>query len=161
MFKLRQTKDEIVRDAKRTVEVLTTERQALWSVLRLSTQQRFQYTMQLVAPSLCEPVAAELDEELWRMFEACTGFTVPRGQEQGGLSLRVPVPGLDHRSFQEWAVRLPVWFYCRGAPQPSRLLWSSIPWCTRDCNPLYGRHGEGLPGTGRALGWGGVLGSCG
>ena len=114
MLKLREVKDQIVRDARRTVEVLATERQAMWSVLRLSTQQRFQYTMQLVPPSLCETVAAELDEELWRMFESTTGLTVPRNQEQGGLCLRVPVPGLDHRSFQEWAVRLPVRLYGWG-----------------------------------------------
>ena len=38
-----------------------------------------QYTMQLVLSSLFEIVAAELDEELWMMFESTIGFTVPQG----------------------------------------------------------------------------------
>ena len=90
--KLREIKDKIVRDAWRTRDVLATSRQALWTALRLSVQQRFQYWMQLVPPSLCTPVAAELDEELWRLLEAVTGFLIPRGEEDGGLSLRVPYP---------------------------------------------------------------------
>ena len=98
----------------RTTEVLATERQGLWTALRLSVQQQFQYYMQLVPPSIAEPVAAELDEELWRVLEAATGFTIPRGEEEGGLSLRIPVAGLDKHSFQEQAVRLPVRLYGWG-----------------------------------------------
>ena len=113
--KLHQLKDSIVSDAVRTREVLGSDRQALWTALRLSVQQRFQYWMQLVPPSLCEPVAVELDAELWRVLEAATGFSIPRGEEEGGLCLRVPqVPSLDRCSYQEWVVRLPVRLYGWG-----------------------------------------------
>ena len=68
--------------------------------------------MQLVPPSLCEPIAAELDEELWKVLEAATGFTIPRGEEEGGLGLSVTtVLELDRRSFQEYVVRLPLFKY--------------------------------------------------
>ena len=60
-FKLREKAEEIISDANKTREVLATDPQALWTALRLSVQQRFQYLMQLTPPSLCEPVAAELD----------------------------------------------------------------------------------------------------
>ena len=113
-FKLNELADQIIQDAERTREVLASNRQALWTALRLSISQRFGYLIQLVAPSLMEPVAARLDEALWRVLEAATGFTIPRGEEQGGLALRIPIPGLDNRSFQEWAVRLPVRLYGWG-----------------------------------------------
>ena len=106
--KLEQQAEEIIRDAEKTREVLSTERQALWSALRLSISQRFQYLMQLVPPSLVEPVAAKLDIVLWRILESAAGFPIAHGGEQDGLTLRVPVPTLDNISFQEWAVRLPV-----------------------------------------------------
>ena len=108
MFKLREVAAVIVRDAKRTSEVLRQDRQALWTALRLSVTQRFGYLQQLVAPSLTEEVAAELDEALWAVLEAACGFQVPRWGEQDGLVLRVPeVPCLDRRTFQEWVVRQP------------------------------------------------------
>ena len=47
----------IANDAMKTVEVLSTNKQALWAALRLSVSQRFQYICQHVQPSLCEPVA--------------------------------------------------------------------------------------------------------
>ena len=106
--KLREKAEEIIKDAEEVREVLATDRQALWTALRLSIQQRFQYMMQLTPPTLCEPVAAELDTALWNILESVCGFPVPRGAEEGGLQLRIPnIPSLDHRSFQEWAVRLP------------------------------------------------------
>ena len=92
-FKLWQQAEEITRDAEKTREVLATERQAL---------------MQLVPPSLTEPVAAGLDNVLWRLLESATGLTIPRGEDEGGLTLRSPISSLDRFSFQEWAVRLPV-----------------------------------------------------
>ena len=64
--------------------------------------------MQLTPPSICEPVARELDNALWNILEASSGFKIPRGGEEGGLELRIPdIPALDHKSFQEFAIRLP------------------------------------------------------
>ena len=62
---LQEKAQEIAEDAERTVEVLSGDRQALWSVLRLAIMTRFEYFCQLSPPSLSEPVAAWLDERLW------------------------------------------------------------------------------------------------
>lgn len=113
-FKLRNKAEEIIGDGESTVELLVGDRQSLLTALRLSISQRFSYFLQLSPPSLAEPVAAELDSAIWRMFEAVCGFKVPWGNEQGGLTLRVPVQGLDGRSFQEWTVRLPARLYGWG-----------------------------------------------
>ena len=115
IFKLREAAGEILRDAEATTEVLTSDRQALWAALRLSINQQFGYLMQHSPPSLCRPVAEELETKLWKVLETAAGFNIPRGVEPGGLSLRVPeIPTLDHQSFQEWAVRLPVRLYGWG-----------------------------------------------
>ena len=95
--------------------MLCNNRHAFWTALRLSISQRFGYLMQHTPPSLCEPVAAYLDNELWRILEAAVGFSIPRGRQPGGLSLSLPnVPALDGCSFQEWAVRLPSRLYGWG-----------------------------------------------
>ena len=113
--KLRERAQSIIADGMRIAEVLRMDRQALWAALRLSMTQRFGYLQQHVAPSLTEPVARELDMAMWRILEAACGLKIPRGEEQGGLCLRVPaIPELDGRSFQEWAVRLPVRLYGWG-----------------------------------------------
>ena len=101
---------EIAEDAKKTRELLATNKQALWSTLRLSTVQRFQFLCQHVHPSLCEPVAAWLDNELWKELEETVGFDIPqddRGHE-GDVAITVPVAGLSGKSFQYWAVRQPI-----------------------------------------------------
>ena len=106
--KLEEQANEIIDDAEKAKEVLSSDYQSLWTALRLSISTRFQYWMQLTPPSLCEPVARGLDNALWSILEAACGFKIPRGEEEGGLELRIPnIPALDHKSFQEWAVRLP------------------------------------------------------
>ena len=113
-FKLREQAAVIIHDAEKTKDLLSSDRQALWTVLRLSVAQRFGYLQQLTPPSLCEPVAAELDTALWRILEVATGFKIPKGNAPGGLLIKVPIPSLDQRSFQEWAVRLPARLYGWG-----------------------------------------------
>ena len=99
----------IVADAHKTVEVLSSNKQALWTALRLSICQRFQYICQHVQPSICEPVAAWLDEQLWKILEQTVGFEIPCGDiGTDGTLISIPVHGLNQRSFQQWAVRLPV-----------------------------------------------------
>ena len=71
---------EIAADAKKTRELLTPNKQALWATLRLSTAQRFQFLCQHVHPSLCEPVAEWLDTQLWRELEETVGFDIPPEQ---------------------------------------------------------------------------------
>ena len=102
--------EEIVKDAIKTREVLSTNKQAHWAALRLSIAQRFQYLCQHAHPSICEPVAAWLDTQLWKELEAAVGFNIPRGDggQEGDVVINVPVQGVSGKSFQEWAVRLPV-----------------------------------------------------
>ena len=108
VHKLRQVAKQIIEEGEKAREVLGSDFQSLWTALRLSIAPKFQYWMQLTPPSLCEPVAKELDDALWNILEAACGFKIPRGGEEGGLELRVPeIPNLDHRSFQEFAIRLP------------------------------------------------------
>ena len=103
---LQQKAEEIAEDAIKTVQVLSGDRQALWSVLRLSTLTRFEYFCQLAPPSLCEPIACWLDGKLWSMLQAAVGFEIPRGE--AGDKVACPVGELDGRSYQEWVVRLPI-----------------------------------------------------
>ena len=100
-------------------------------------------------PSISEPVAAELDKELWSELGAATGFTMPRGEEEGGLSLRIPVVGLDKHSFQEWAANKALWL---GSEEPGRTVWTSLSWLPGDCTPLHGRFEPDLPRARRVLG---------
>ena len=107
---LMSTAREIVADAEKATQLLSSNRQALWSALRLSILPRFQYWCQHVQPSLCEPVAAWLDIQLWTVLEAATGLSIPRGHrgEEGDMVVDVPVRRLAGKSFQHWAVRLPI-----------------------------------------------------
>ena len=71
--------EEIMRDAVKSVDLLAGDKQALWSVLRLSISNRFGYFCQLVPPSLVEPVARWLDSAIWeRVLQPATGLTIPR-----------------------------------------------------------------------------------
>ena len=63
--KLQEQANEIIKDGERARQVLGSNYQSLWSTLRLSIANRFQYWMQ---PSLCEPVARELDNALWNIL---------------------------------------------------------------------------------------------
>ena len=114
-FKLREKAKVIVEDAEKIKKALASDRQGLWSALRLSLVARFGYLQQHVEPSLCEPVARELDEALWKILEAACGFDIPRGAEQGGLCLQIPeIAALDGSSYQEAVIRLPARLYGWG-----------------------------------------------
>ena len=67
---LQQKSQEIIDDSVKMVDVLSGDRQALWSMLRLSTMSRFEYVCQLAPPSLSEPAASMLDSHLWTVLEA-------------------------------------------------------------------------------------------
>ena len=99
-----------MKDAKKTIQVLGGEKQALWAALKWSISQRFDYWCQLSYPSDLRPAAAWLDGELWKVLEAAVGTNIPRGEEGRGWEcvLPVPVSGREGRSFANWIVRLPV-----------------------------------------------------
>ena len=91
----------IANDAMKTAEVLSSNKQALWAALKLSVSQRFQYICQHVQPSLCEPVAEWLDQQLWHTLEQTVGFQIPGGEIEGSLKIDIPVDGLNGRTFQQ------------------------------------------------------------
>ena len=97
-------------DARKTVDILGGERQALWAALKWSISQRFEYWCQLSYPSDLQPAAAWLDSQLWGVLESAVGTHIPRGEEGKGWEcvLPVPVTGREGRSFASWVVRLPV-----------------------------------------------------
>ena len=66
--------EKIVQDAQQTVELLTGERQSLWSAFRCSIMHRFDYLLQMSYPSVVEPIASWLDTELWKVLESATGL---------------------------------------------------------------------------------------
>ena len=101
---------EVASDAVKTRQVLSTNKQAYWSALRLSISQRFQYLCQHVAPSLCEPVAEWLDNQLWKELETLVGIEIPKGNrgQEGDLVIKLPIDSLNGMSYQEWVIRLPV-----------------------------------------------------
>ena len=72
------------------------------------------YFLQLSPPSLVTPIAEWLDLALWKRLEGMCGFAIPGNEQQGGLVLRVPIPGLDYLTFQQWVLRLPVRLYGWG-----------------------------------------------
>ena len=113
--KLEEVADRIVEDAKKTVEVLVGDRQALWCTLRSSMSARFDYWCQLVRPSLVRPVAAYLDQQLWSVLEAACGFLVPRRGHLrgGGVDCVLTVPGRS-LPFAEWVIRQPVKLHGAG-----------------------------------------------
>ena len=108
--KLKEIAQRIVDDARKTVEVLASDRQALWSVFRSSVNARFTYWTDLVRPSLCKPVALWLDKQLWSVLEAALGFSVPQADHLLGSDcvLTVPVFGLEAKPFSQWVVRQPI-----------------------------------------------------
>ena len=116
--KLKEVADKILEDARKTTELLQQDKQALWSSLRLSISQRFDYWCQLAPPSLTRPVAEYLDRKLWAVLETALGFSVPRqGRPVGGevdCMLNVPVVGLQAQPFAEWVVRQPVRLHGMG-----------------------------------------------
>ena len=116
--KLTQIANRIVDDARKTVEVLAGNRQALWTVFRSSINHRFDYWCELVRPSLCRPVAENLDKELWSVLEAALGFKIPsEGRllgEEGDFVLNTPVWGREAWPFAQWVVRQPVKLHGMG-----------------------------------------------
>ena len=108
--KLQEIAQGIVSDAQQTADLLSGERQSLWSALRLSILHQFDYWLQLSYPSVVTPVARWLDTEIWKILETATGLSIPRQvtDMDGECILPVPVTGRGLRTFQEWAVRQPI-----------------------------------------------------
>ena len=92
----------IVSDSQKTAELLSGERQSLWSALRCSISQRFDYWMQMSYPSVIKPVAEWLDDQLWKILECATGLSIPTSatNDTWSCQLAMPVKGRTDKSFQ-------------------------------------------------------------
>ena len=102
--------DEVQEEADRVAEVLASEKQCMWTVLRSSILAQFEYWLMMVHPSQVEDAAKRMDTVIWRMLERVAGFSIPR--QEAGLGwencLNIPVTQLTGRSFQAWVAGLPV-----------------------------------------------------
>ena len=61
-------------------------------------------------PSVVEPVASWLDDQLWKVLESATGLSIPRTSSNSPWNCVLPIPVMERnkQTFQEWVVRLPV-----------------------------------------------------
>ena len=60
---------DIIKVAKNSYEVLEGEKQALWTILRLSISQQLDYWLQLCYPSNIRAAAQNMDKIMWEMLE--------------------------------------------------------------------------------------------
>ena len=98
--------EEITEEAKKVVETLEDERQALWSILRLSIAQQLDYWCQFCYPYDIFAAAGRMDEIEWEVLQVVTGSVIPRGEEVKSWSCvpDVPIDNLRGKSYQEWLV---------------------------------------------------------
>ena len=92
--------EQIAEQAEKAVKMLEGERQALWSVIKWSLSQRFEYWLQLSYPSDVKAAAVALDRKLLRVLEACIGSEIPEGGAsdcvlEGPLGTSASIHGLS------------------------------------------------------------------
>ena len=73
--------NDIASEVTKACTVLADERQALWTTLRLSTQQKLDYWLMLLHPSQVQAAEERMDTILWKMLESVVGAHLPRQQE--------------------------------------------------------------------------------
>ena len=102
--------EEVSSGAKNSCKVLGGEKQALWTVLRMSLSQQLDYWLQLCYPSQVLAAARKMDQVLWDVLEMTASTHIPRVDEGQAWECvpSVPVQELEGRSFQEWVIRQPV-----------------------------------------------------
>ena len=81
---LRVKVEDITRGVERACQVLSGERQSLWTFLRSSLSQQFDYWSSLCYPSNVQAVVGQLENILWRVLENAAGFCVPRAKGDRG-----------------------------------------------------------------------------
>ena len=101
---------EISKIAETTCEVLESERQSLWTLLRLSLSQQLDYWLQLCYPSNVRAAANKMDDVLWKVLETTAFSRIPRNDSDSPWEnvTKIVIPGLQEQSFQEWVVRQPI-----------------------------------------------------
>ena len=56
----------------------------LWTVLRQSFNQRLDWWLTLVYPSLIREAARRMDKIVWEALEDCAGSAIPQGDQGKG-----------------------------------------------------------------------------
>ena len=107
---LQEKVEEIASCARKAADLLGSDKQSLWILLKQSLCQQFDYWLQNCYPSQVISVASILDNVLWEIMETAIGNHVPKIDE--GLDwdcpVAVPVETLRNRSFQHWVMRQPI-----------------------------------------------------
>ena len=75
---------EVESQAARVCEVMGEERQALWSILRSSLSQKFDYWLQLVHPTQIYVAAARLDRIILEVLRVCGDLNFPAEVQREG-----------------------------------------------------------------------------
>ena len=101
---------QVGREVTEIVNVLEGEGQAIWTIARASTAMKLDYHLSLCYPTDMEDAAKYLDGVLWNMLEKAAAMSIPRVDEGRGLEHcpSLPVRRLQHKSYQDWMVRMPV-----------------------------------------------------
>ena len=135
--------EEIAEEAVKVSQVLGEEKQALWTTLRLSTQQKLDYWLSLVHPTQMKESARRMDDVLWQMLEVAVGVHIPRKEEGLGYEhcLNIPVENLTGMSFQSWVAMLPIRLGGLGMRCQSDIAHSAYIGALEQSLPSFGGEG--------------------
>ena len=150
--------DELEKEIQLIMLLLGEERQALWTVLRASTQHKLEYWLGSVHPSQMVGPAKRMDQLIREMLEAASCTTIPLVQGEPRLGyetvLDVPVDTLRGHSFQWFTAQLPEKLGGLGVIYTTRASSSTcIPCNSGDLSPLLYRKKRHLYSI-IASGWG-------
>ena len=109
----------------------------MWSVLKWSLSQRFDYWLQLSYPSDVKQAAALLDRKLWKVLEVCVGSSVPEGGESDCV-MEGPVSSIQGLSFQQMVTRLPIKMGGMGIRNQEQLRLAAFVGSVEQCVPQIG-----------------------
>lgn len=100
----------LARETINTCSVLEGESQTLWTLVRMSVIQKFDYWLALCYPSDVKAAAKRVDEIVWSAVESAAGNTVPRVTSGQGwdIAIDVPVNTMNNCTFQGVLTRLKV-----------------------------------------------------
>ena len=124
--------DEIEKTARMVCEVMEGEEQTIWTILRMSIMQQFNYWLQLVHPTQIEKAAGRVNRVVWEVLENILGFSIP--QSGNGFSytclLDVDINQLRGKSFQSILASLPLKLGGMGLRDQVQLSLAAYEACT-------------------------------
>ena len=100
--------EDIASSAARACDVLEGEPQSLWTILRLSIQQQFDYWLTLVHPTQVSRAAENVNNIIKKVLERVTGSNIPMSDDGNSYTAPLYVGGMNGRSFQSLVTQLPI-----------------------------------------------------